>query len=130
MIRRLDLIDINRRPSKTVKVCLFIVMMLTIALQSFSTTADAGCNTDTARSPLCSAASDQGQSILNSDVNAPWQTCIDAFGCSHFCQCHFANTEMPTTSSPSNVIGYQVMFASKPIYQSPYRSSVYRPPII
>jgi len=131
VIRYWDLIDIHLRKSMNRKTCLSIFMLLTVVIQSLSTAAGAGRNNNEAsRSLVCSSSFVQEQSANNSEVNSPRTICIDTFGCSHYCHCHFVITEMPIASLYVNAICDQKLIAHIHVYQSPYHSALFRPPIV
>ena len=125
------LLDIHLRKSMNRKTCQSIFMLLTVIIQSFSTAAGAGCNNNEAsRALVCSSSFVQEQSANNSDVNSPWTICIDTFACSHYCHCHFAMSEMSMASLYVNAICDQKLIAHIHVYQSPYHSALFRPPIV
>ena len=131
VIRYWDLFDINLRKSMNRKTCLSIFILLAVVIQSLSTSAGAVAgrnNNEASQSLVCSSSFVQEQSANNSEVNSPRATCIDTFGCSHYCHCHFVITEMPIASLYVNTICDPKLFADIHVYQSPYHSALLRPP--
>ena len=68
-------------------------------------------------------------SLSNIDTALILQRCPESLGCIQICPCYFFKTETNQNFFIAERYSTKVVFTGKQIYQTPFHSLIYRPPI-
>tara|TARA_B110000495_G_C23038160_1_gene620983 strand:- start:3438 stop:3836 length:399 start_codon:yes stop_codon:yes gene_type:complete len=109
----------------------FFYIILTSSLQNSSLFSTKSCSvySSFASQATCVDELNRDSSLSNIDTALILQRCPESLGCIQICPCYFFKTETNQNFFIAERYSTKVVFTGKQIYQTPFHSLIYRPPI-